>query len=251
MRRRGLYWMSVRAYDPVLGRFISHDPLGRLAALGLDTQPYVYVGNDPVNQSDPSGLYVPTRVLVDGGGDDEETLAGRGAAISRAASKIISVHRLARQLARGQNLSRPLRLSPNGFGPCPPFPGPHKPCYLGPTPPLTPPSPGDTCPRRASVGFYWWGVSLYLNSCIINELNGSGASLAMTFILGVISAVASKDPGVGVTTAGVIYAYLYWLTHADIHYCGGEGATFNKTWPYIPIPPWVSCTPGSTPTPPF
>ncbi len=38
----GLYWMSVRAYDPTLGRFLSHDPLGRLAALGLNMQPYVY-----------------------------------------------------------------------------------------------------------------------------------------------------------------------------------------------------------------
>jgi RHS repeat-associated protein len=52
----GLYWMSVRAYDPTLGRFLSHDPLGRLAALGLDTQPYVYAGNNPVNDTDPSGM---------------------------------------------------------------------------------------------------------------------------------------------------------------------------------------------------
>src|SRR5579859_1109391 len=63
----GLYWMSVRAYDPTLGRFLSHDPLGRLAALGLDTQPYVYDNNNPVNKTDPSGLFVPTRALVDGG----------------------------------------------------------------------------------------------------------------------------------------------------------------------------------------
>jgi RHS repeat-associated protein len=52
----GLYWMTVRAYDPALGRFLSHDPLGRLAALGLDTQPYVYAGNNPVNNTDPSGM---------------------------------------------------------------------------------------------------------------------------------------------------------------------------------------------------
>jgi RHS repeat-associated protein len=52
----GLYWMSVRAYDPTLGRFISHDPLGRLAAMGLDMRPYVYVGNNPVNYTDPTGL---------------------------------------------------------------------------------------------------------------------------------------------------------------------------------------------------
>lgn len=52
----GLYWMSVRAYDPTLGRFISHDPLGRLAALGADLQPYVYAHNNPVNYTDPSGM---------------------------------------------------------------------------------------------------------------------------------------------------------------------------------------------------
>jgi len=50
--------MTVRAYDPALGRFISHDPLGRLAALGLDTQPYVYAGNNPVNWTDPSGMLI-------------------------------------------------------------------------------------------------------------------------------------------------------------------------------------------------
>jgi RHS repeat-associated protein len=54
----GLYWMSVRAYDPTLGRFLSHDPLGRLAAMGLDTQPYVYAGNNPVNDTDPSGMLI-------------------------------------------------------------------------------------------------------------------------------------------------------------------------------------------------
>ncbi|MEO7020732.1 MAG: RHS repeat-associated core domain-containing protein [Ktedonobacteraceae bacterium] len=51
----GLYWMSVRAYDPTLGRFISHDPLGRLAAEGIDFAPYVYAGNNPLNRVDPSG----------------------------------------------------------------------------------------------------------------------------------------------------------------------------------------------------
>jgi hypothetical protein len=50
--------MSVRAYDPTLGRFISHDPLGRLAAASLDIQPYVYAGNDPVNSTDPSGMLI-------------------------------------------------------------------------------------------------------------------------------------------------------------------------------------------------
>ena len=53
----GLYWMSVRAYDPTLGRFISHDPLGRLAAEGVDFAPYVYADNNPLIKTDPSGEF--------------------------------------------------------------------------------------------------------------------------------------------------------------------------------------------------
>jgi RHS repeat-associated protein len=50
----GLYWMSVRAYDPALGRFLSRDPLGR-APLFFGDQPYVYAGNNPLIYVDPSG----------------------------------------------------------------------------------------------------------------------------------------------------------------------------------------------------
>ncbi len=52
----GLYWMSVRAYDPTVGRFISRDPLGR-APLFFSDQPYAYAGNNPVSNVDPSGQY--------------------------------------------------------------------------------------------------------------------------------------------------------------------------------------------------
>jgi RHS repeat-associated protein len=50
----GLYWMSVRAYDPALGRFLRRDPLGR-APLFFSDQPYVYAGNNPLVYVDPSG----------------------------------------------------------------------------------------------------------------------------------------------------------------------------------------------------
>jgi RHS repeat-associated protein len=50
----GLYWMSVRAYDPSIGRFLAHDPLGR-APLFFSDQPYVYAGANPVSNVDPSG----------------------------------------------------------------------------------------------------------------------------------------------------------------------------------------------------
>jgi len=49
-----LIYMRNRWYEPQSGRFLSEDPLG----LGGGMNPYAYVGNDPVNRRDPSGLLV-------------------------------------------------------------------------------------------------------------------------------------------------------------------------------------------------
>ncbi len=57
----GLVHMNGRVYDPALGRFLSADPL--IGDLG-DSQslnPYAYVGNRPLNATDPTGY------VVDGG----------------------------------------------------------------------------------------------------------------------------------------------------------------------------------------
>jgi RHS repeat-associated protein len=47
-----LYYNRARYYDPAVGRFASEDPAGLSAGINL----YAYVGNDPVNGRDPSGL---------------------------------------------------------------------------------------------------------------------------------------------------------------------------------------------------
>ena len=47
----GLIYFVNRYYDPSTGQFLSVDPL-----VGITDQPYEYVGGDPVNGSDPSGL---------------------------------------------------------------------------------------------------------------------------------------------------------------------------------------------------
>lgn len=51
----GLYYHRARYYNPGLQRFISEDPIG---IAGGDANRYAYVGNAPLNWSDPSGLRV-------------------------------------------------------------------------------------------------------------------------------------------------------------------------------------------------
>ncbi len=49
----GLYYYRARYYSPSTQRFISEDPIG---FGGGDVNLYAYVGNDPINFADPSGL---------------------------------------------------------------------------------------------------------------------------------------------------------------------------------------------------
>jgi RHS repeat-associated protein len=51
----GLYYYRARYYDPKIGRFISEDPIGFGGGVNL----YAYVGDNPVNRDDPSGLLFP------------------------------------------------------------------------------------------------------------------------------------------------------------------------------------------------
>jgi len=49
----GLYYYRARMYSPTLGRFMQPDPVGYQSGVNL----YAYVGNDPLNGTDPPGLW--------------------------------------------------------------------------------------------------------------------------------------------------------------------------------------------------
>lgn len=53
----GLILTAFRAYDPILGRWISEDPIGESGGLNL----YGYVGNQAAGSTDPLGLEAPMR----------------------------------------------------------------------------------------------------------------------------------------------------------------------------------------------
>ncbi len=48
-----MYHYKARIYSPTLGRFLQSDPVGYKDGLNI----YAYVGNDPVNMVDPTGMY--------------------------------------------------------------------------------------------------------------------------------------------------------------------------------------------------
>lgn len=49
----GLYYYKARFYSPTLGKFLQTDPVGYADDLNL----YTYVKNNPLNYSNPMGLY--------------------------------------------------------------------------------------------------------------------------------------------------------------------------------------------------
>jgi RHS repeat-associated protein len=62
----GLLYLRARWYHPAIGRFLTRDPFPGLALLPQTQHDYVYVGNNPVNFTDPTreSAFIPLALVA-------------------------------------------------------------------------------------------------------------------------------------------------------------------------------------------
>jgi len=73
--------MNNRVYDPLIGRFLSPDPLSGTVGQSQSWNPFFYVMNRPLSLADPSGYAsddTPAPKLSDDGGGSGSTGGGGG-----------------------------------------------------------------------------------------------------------------------------------------------------------------------------
>ncbi len=104
-----LYYVRNRWYDPVLGRFVSEDPIGLRGGIN----PYTYVGNDPVNLRDPQGLSPTCSTFISVTGDEWEAIGAQSREALESLGICLSVTLDTLVVNGGM---------PNGVAPIPPAP---------------------------------------------------------------------------------------------------------------------------------
>ena len=90
------------------------------------------------------------------------------------------------------------------------------------------------CVEVASPAYYWWGWTVYMNDCLVNDIVFGLAGSAA--IAGAISAACPPCAVVAGVIAGFLALYAAWLAWADQH-CGNRGAYIDGCWASAP---WIS-----------
>ena len=110
----GMWHYKARIYSPTLGRFLQTDPVGYEDQVNL----YAYVGNDPVNHTDPTGMRSCGRFCWEA----DQPIAGRpntrtpddARAYARANARDVAVRDADEAFRKSENLSGVVR-GENGF----------------------------------------------------------------------------------------------------------------------------------------
>jgi len=99
-RATGLTYMQARYYDPVVGRFLSNDPVG-FAQGGVDYfNRYSYTANDPINAIDPDGRDIE-RIISDEGDDVAEAARRAANEVSESGTDTAELQRTIRDSVYG------------------------------------------------------------------------------------------------------------------------------------------------------
>lgn len=94
----------------------------------------------------------------------------------------------------------------------------------------------SACREYAHLFFNWWGVTLYMNHCLVNDVAFAWGSIGI--IAGMISAACAACAPFAWLLAGIAALYTGWLVWAD-NRCGGNGANVNAPWMWG-WAPWIS-----------
>ena len=91
----GLNYMQARYYDPLIGRFLSIDPINFTPDMPFMFNRYTYVNNDPVNATDPTGMVLKYELRNGGSGAD---LAASLAYLAASPTSVRQINRLIRSV---------------------------------------------------------------------------------------------------------------------------------------------------------